>query len=99
MWLVAVPAFGAERLTGRAHALDGDTIVVGGIHVRLKGVAAPEVAHAGEPGEPAGDEAQAFMTELIEGQTVVRDLTRERTCVPVHSFEAPLCTYAAIGIG
>lgn len=66
MWLVAVPAFGAERLTGRAHALGGDTIVVGGNHVRLKGVAAPKVAHAG---------------------------------VPVHSFETPLCAYAAIGIG
>lgn len=50
--------------------LDGDTVVVAGIHVRLKGVAAPEVAHAGEAGEPGGDAARAFMTVLIEGQTI-----------------------------
>ena len=74
--LVALPAVAAERLVGRAHVIDGDTIVVDGIHVRLKGVAAPEVAHAGEVG---GDAARAFMTALIEGQTVVCDLTRERT--------------------
>ena len=59
--------------------LDGDTIVVGGIHVRLKGVAAPEVAHFGEPGEPGGEAAKAFMVELVEGETVVCDLTQERT--------------------
>ena len=59
--------------------LDGDTIVVSGIHVRLKGVAAPEVAHFGEPGEPGGEAAKAFMVELIEGETVVCDLTQERT--------------------
>ena len=68
-----------ERLAGRAHVLDGDTIVVSGIHVRLKGVAAPEVAHFGEPGEPGGEAAKAFMVELIEGETVVCDLTQERT--------------------
>ena len=74
--LVALPALAAERLVGRAHVIDGDTVVVAGIHVRLKGVAAPEVAHAGEPG---GDAARAFMTALINGQTVLCDLTRERT--------------------
>ena len=37
--LVALPALAAERLVGRAHVLDGDTVVVAGIHVRLKGVA------------------------------------------------------------
>ena len=45
----ALPAAAGERLAGRAHVLDGDTIVVGGIHVRLKGVAAPEVAHYDQP--------------------------------------------------
>ena len=59
--------------------IDADTVVVAGIHVRLKGVAAPEVAHAGKADEPAGDAARAFKTALIEGQTVVCDLTRERT--------------------
>lgn len=59
--------------------LNGDTIVVDGIHVRLNGVAAPEVVHAGDPGEPGGEEARAFMVVLVEGQTVVCDMTRGRT--------------------
>jgi endonuclease YncB( thermonuclease family) len=62
----ALPAAAAERMAGRAHVLDGDTIVVGGIHVRLKGVAAPEVAHFDKPDEPSGEAAKAFMVELVE---------------------------------
>ena len=77
--VAAAPAAAGERLVGRAHVLDGDTIVVDGIPVRLKGVAAPEVAHFGDPGEPGGEEAKAFMVRLIEGQAVVCDLTQERT--------------------
>jgi micrococcal nuclease len=77
--LVTIPAAAGERLAGRAHVLDGDTIVVSGIHVRLKGAAAPEVVHPGSDGEPGGEAAKAFMVELIEGQTVVCDLTQERT--------------------
>lgn len=77
--LAASPVLALDRLAGRAHVLDGDTIVVSGIHVRLKGVAAPEVAHPGDPGEPGGPEARAFMVELVEGETVVCDLTQERT--------------------
>src|SRR4051794_1481739 len=75
----AVPAAAGERLAGRAHVLDGDTIVVDGIHVRLKGVAAPEVPHFGHPGEPGGEASKAFLVDLIEGHTVVCDLTQERT--------------------
>ena len=75
----ALPAGAGERLAGRAHVFDGDTIVVSGIHVRLKGVAAPEVAHYDEPGEPGGDAAKTFMEDLIEGRVVVCDLTQERT--------------------
>ena len=76
---VALSASAAERLNGRARVLDGDTIAVGGIHVRLKGVAAPEVAHGSEAGEPGGEAAKAFMVDMIEGRTVLCDLTRERT--------------------
>ena len=79
-WLaLALPAAAGERLVGRAHVLDGDTITVAGIHVRLKGVAAPEVKHPGHGGEPGGEAARQFMVELIEGETVVCDLTQERT--------------------
>lgn len=73
------PIAADERLAGRARVLDGDTIVVDGIHVRLKGVAAPEVGHFGKPGEPGGEAAKAFMVELVEGATVVCELTKERT--------------------
>jgi hypothetical protein len=66
----------AERLIGRAHVIDGDTLVVAGVHVRLQGVAAPEVAHPGLPhDEPGGPEAKAFLQELVEGRTVVGALT------------------------
>jgi micrococcal nuclease len=65
---------------GRARVIDGDTIVVGGVHVRLQGVAAPEVAHPGQPqDEPGGPEAKAFIQELVEDRTVVCTLTGERT--------------------
>ena len=78
--LLASPAMAAERLVGRAGVIDGDTIVVGGVHVRLQGVAAPEVAHPGQPDdEPGGPEARAFMQELVEGRTVVCALTGEQT--------------------
>src|SRR5688572_30286513 len=60
--ILASPAIAAEHLVGRARVIDGDTIVVGGVHVRLQGVAAPEVAHPGQPqDEPGGPEAWAFM--------------------------------------
>jgi endonuclease YncB( thermonuclease family) len=52
---------------------------VDGILGRLKGVAAPEVALLGEPGDLGGEAAKAFMVELVEEQTVVCDLTQERT--------------------
>ena len=77
--VLAAPAAAGERLVGRARVTDGDTLKVGGVAVRLKGLAAPEVAHGGDPGEPGGIEAKAFMVELVEGETLVCDLTQERT--------------------
>jgi len=78
--LLVSPALAAERLVGRTRVIDGDPIVVGGVHVRLQGVAAPEVAHPGQPDdEPGGPEARALMQELVEGRTVVCELTGERT--------------------
>ncbi len=78
--LLASPAVAAERLVGRARVIDGDTFVVGGVHVRLQSVAAPEVAHPGQPqDEPGGLAARAFMQELVEDRTVVCTLTGERT--------------------
>ena len=80
-WRLSWPHRGAagERLVGRARVTDGDTLKVGGVAVRLKGLAAPEVAHGGDLGEPGGIEAKAFMVDLVEGQTEICDLTQERT--------------------
>ena len=76
---LALPASAGERLVGRARVTDGDTLRVGGVAVRLKGLAAPEVAHGDDAGEPGGVEAKVFMVELVEGEMVVCDLTQERT--------------------
>ena len=63
--ILASPAIAAEHLVGRARVIDGDTIVVGGVHVRLQGVAAPEVAHPGQlQDEPGGPEMAPPVTEL-----------------------------------
>jgi hypothetical protein len=69
----AAPVGAAERLAGIARVVDGDTLDVAGVRVRLKGVAAPELR------EPGGEEARAFVAGLVEGQTVVCELTGERT--------------------
>ena len=75
--LAAAPAAAAERLVGRAHAIDGDGVAVVGIPIRLEGVAAPEIAHPdlGIEEEPGGPEAAGFMARLVNGQTLVCELT------------------------
>ena len=45
--LLSGQAVAGEQLFGRARVVDGDTLAVGGIRVRLEGVAAPEIAHPG----------------------------------------------------
>ena len=69
--------------------LDGDTIAVGGVTVRLQGVAAPELDHPnlGIEQEPGGPEAAAFMRRLVEGRVVTCELTGERT----HGREVGVC--------
>lgn len=79
--LAALPVAAAERLVGRAHAIDGDTVAVAGVHVRLQGVAAPEIAHPelGIEEEPGGPEAAAFMARLVNGRTLACEPTGERS--------------------
>jgi endonuclease YncB( thermonuclease family) len=71
--LAVPPAAAAERLVGRARTVDGDTIDVGGIRVRLLGVAAPELH------EPGGPEAAAFMAQVVDGRIVVCELRGHRS--------------------
>lgn len=67
-------ARGHAVLTGRADAVDGDTLIVGGVHVRLEGIDAPEhdqtcTTASGIPW-PCGAEATRVMARLVSGQLV-----------------------------
>lgn len=66
-----------DRVT---HVRDGDTIEVGGLPIRLDGVAAPE------RGERGGRKATRTMKRLVRNQTLWCDLTGEGTydrCVAI----------------
>ncbi len=72
--LLAAPAWAQAVLTGEiTHVRDGDTIEVGGVPVRLNGVAAPEL------NEPIGQDAKAFMVSLVAGKSVRCELNGERS--------------------
>lgn len=62
-----------EFISGVARILDGDTLDVGNIRVRLKGIAAPELS------EPGGVEAAAFLFNLVGGRVIRCELTGEHT--------------------
>ena len=51
---LAAPLSAGERLSSRTRVLDGDTVAVGGVTIRLKGIATPEIAHPTRV-EPVGD--------------------------------------------
>jgi endonuclease YncB( thermonuclease family) len=63
----------AQTLSGRAHVLDGDTIEVGGVRVRLEGL------HCPEGNELGGSAATSAMRGLTAGQHVSCSLTGQRS--------------------
>ncbi|HAG35479.1 MAG TPA: hypothetical protein DCL34_01500 [Erythrobacter sp.] len=68
----AAPAH-AEVVSGPAHAVDGDTIVVYGKHVRLASIDAPELDQSCQRDGQAwacGEEAKRQLDSMIAGQTV-----------------------------
>jgi len=71
--LAAAAATAAEPIYGRARVIDGDTLEVAGVRVRLEGVAAPELSEAG------GDAARVFLERLVEGRVVVCAPTGRRS--------------------
>ncbi|MGH6816831.1 MAG: thermonuclease family protein [Hyphomicrobiaceae bacterium] len=66
---------GKPKLSGSGRAIDGDTLVVGGTRVRLKGIDAPElhqVCGRREGGSwRCGLESARALARMIEGRTVV----------------------------
>jgi endonuclease YncB( thermonuclease family) len=60
-------------ISGPAVVLDGDTVVVAGVHIRLKGVDAPEL------GNPLGEAARQVMVDIIGDSELTCRLTGERT--------------------
>jgi endonuclease YncB( thermonuclease family) len=71
----------ATEISGPARVLDGDTVVVGEIHVRLKGVDAPE------RGTELGEFARKIMIEIVNGSDLTCQLTGEKT----HKREVGYC--------
>ena len=62
----------ASTINGPARVIDGDTVVVNGVHVRLKGVDAAEL------GTTLGENAKAVMIGIVTGELTCR-LTGEKT--------------------
>ena len=73
----------AATISGLARVIDGDTVVVAGTRVRLKGVDAAEL------GTARGENARRVMAMLVTGSLTCR-LTGEKT----YSREVGYCTTA-----
>jgi endonuclease YncB( thermonuclease family) len=82
-----------ETIEGMARVVDGDTIRVGRIPVRLNGLAAPEIS--GDRVQPGGIEATEAMRALVEGRYVVCGLDGSRT----HGREVGRCAVDGQDIG
>ncbi len=70
-----------RRITGRAYVVDGDTITIKGVRLRLYGVDAPEMDH------PYGKVAKSAMIRLCKGQDVTAEIREEDT----HGRTVALC--------
>ena len=72
MCLVAVPA-NAQELKGRAKVIDGDTLWLGGVKIRLNGIDAPE------RGQARYRAATRTLQRLVAGRTVVCKLNGDKS--------------------
>lgn len=76
--------------------LDGDTLVVDGVHVRVIGVDTPEVAHRDAPAACGGDDAARFVRDALLGRRVRLAVGPEphdrygRTLASVTALTGPL---------
>jgi endonuclease YncB( thermonuclease family) len=62
-----------SQIEGTVTVVDGDTLIVGYTHVRLKGVDAAEL------GTPLGEKALQAMVDLAQAKSAVCELTGEKT--------------------
>ncbi len=76
-------------LEGRARAIDGDTLEIAGLRVRMKGIAAPERR------EPGGREATEALAHFIADRPVRCELTSEHT----HQRAVGYCFVGAMDLG
>ena len=60
-------------LKGRCWVIDGDTIVIDRVHIRLAGIDAPELNH------PWGRKSKSAMIELCKGRIITAELQPDTT--------------------
>jgi endonuclease YncB( thermonuclease family) len=82
-WYRAVAA--EASISGPVRVIDADTVVVSGIHVRLKGVDAAEL------GSDLGEAARLMMIRIVGNSVLTCELTGEKT----YGREVGYCTTAA----
>ena len=69
----------AEETVTVRHVLDGDTVIlVGGRHVRLIGINAPELGKDGKLDQPLARQARNRLSTLVKGQQVILSYEHER---------------------
>jgi micrococcal nuclease len=78
-----------DTVSGSARVIDGDTLEVSGIRIRLNGVAAPE------RNETGGAEATATMKQMTSGKTVRCSLTGKKT----YKREVGTCWVGTLDLG
>lgn len=81
------PATADDGLRGSARVVDGDTIELDGVRLRLEGV------HAPERGEPGGAAATQFMLRLLDDRTVTCEPTGARS----YDRLVAVCTIDGVG--
>ena len=62
---------GTTTLQGKCYVIDGDTIVIDNVHVRISGIDAPEID------QPWGQKAKSAVIGLCTGHIITADVTEE----------------------
>ncbi len=89
LFLVLILCAGAApmaEMSERVRVIDGDTLEMGGVRIRLWGIAAPEMQQTceGKDGHTyeCGRDSAAVMRELTRGRTVACEPSRPRPIWP-----------------